>query len=816
MRRPWRRVLAPAGIIVGLLAAALGVALFNLNAIIRANRADLVAMASRYLGRPVSVGAVRVRLGMTLRVVVEDVAIADDARFSTGPFVAVPAAYVGVDFLPLLIGRLRLTRVSLVRPRLLLVRGVSGELNVESLGRQAGSSDAAGPYFTPGLRAAALVETVAQPSQPPNLAETGGTGGAVELALARLDLEDGTVVYTDRRAKSPPLSAERIALRAWNIAPDRPFSLELGAALSERNGLMTATGTAGPLFDRNGKPSLAKLPLKLKLTIDSLDLAKAAAASRALGRELPSGWSASGFAGLNAELSGTPAKLLIGATLDLTKSFLAYASVFQKKAGLPLNAELGGAVLQNATLKADRLRLVLGGQGLALTDLSFSRAGLAARLRPQTIALSPLETFFPSTRAHAISGSVTASGSFDSTGPADLSTQARIRLNDVRANLPAFGGEGISHLNGAILLFGGQAATDGPITFALGREPAEFKARATSFEPLSARWELSANRLKPSQAGLAGWPAEDELSLLWAGGALRSVASGPALEWNATSVRGVLAKLPYQDLRLAGRMESGVLTISSMSARLLSGRLQGRGAAVLDPVRRFELALQCRDIALGSLVAALKPSDAGRVGGILAARLDLRASGRTPAQIEESLAGGGRAVVKGARLAGTNVVAAALRRVRDLPALDALIPASIVRRHPELFEAADTDLGSVSADFSVAHRVIDANNVQVKSKEYSVAAGARIGFDQRLSGAGRVFLSPGLSREIASARPAASLLVDSRGSLEVPLKVRGTLSKVSVEPDLGVVANEVGNRAGRQMLRQIAPDFLRRRLENLF
>ncbi|MGH7364516.1 MAG: AsmA family protein, partial [Candidatus Methylomirabilales bacterium] len=97
-------------------------------------RALIAAKAGEALGRPVSVGAARLTILPGLGAEASNLSIGEDPAFGREPFLRAKAVQVRVAFLPLLSGRVEVTRAIVEAPRLALVRDARGQWNVTTLG----------------------------------------------------------------------------------------------------------------------------------------------------------------------------------------------------------------------------------------------------------------------------------------------------------------------------------------------------------------------------------------------------------------------------------------------------------------------------------------------------------------------------------------------------------------------------------------------------------------------------------------------------------------------------------------------------------
>ncbi|HUQ49540.1 MAG TPA: AsmA family protein [Terriglobales bacterium] len=109
--------------------AALVPPLINVNRF----RNGLATLISRSIGRPVTMGAVSIRLVPQPRFVISDLVISDDPLFSAEPILRAESVTASLRLTSLWRGRAEISRLDLEYPSLNLVRTPDGRWNVESL-----------------------------------------------------------------------------------------------------------------------------------------------------------------------------------------------------------------------------------------------------------------------------------------------------------------------------------------------------------------------------------------------------------------------------------------------------------------------------------------------------------------------------------------------------------------------------------------------------------------------------------------------------------------------------------------------------------
>ena len=113
-------------VVIGVFVALIGYAIFNLNSIIAAKREYALARASDALGRQIQAGAIEASLGWGVKIVVDDVHIADDPSFSHEPFLQAKQVALNVELLPLLFRSVSVRSLSIAEPRVQIVRNRDG------------------------------------------------------------------------------------------------------------------------------------------------------------------------------------------------------------------------------------------------------------------------------------------------------------------------------------------------------------------------------------------------------------------------------------------------------------------------------------------------------------------------------------------------------------------------------------------------------------------------------------------------------------------------------------------------------------------
>ncbi len=225
-----RKIAIVIGIIVIVLVAAAGifVATFNPNDY----RGTVQSKLEQQLDRKVTLGNMELGL-FPLRFKVFNLAVADDQKFGTRPFIQTQELSVSVKLMPLLSKSVQIDSLSLDRPNVELIKNAQGVWNFATLGQKTSA--------------------------------TSSSSSSQQFSLGELAINDGQVAITDLEDRKPRTVYDHINLKLTDFTPDAPFNLEAsvhlpGAGTQE----VSLKGKGGPLSHTNPATTPFKGTLELK------------------------------------------------------------------------------------------------------------------------------------------------------------------------------------------------------------------------------------------------------------------------------------------------------------------------------------------------------------------------------------------------------------------------------------------------------------------------------------------------------------------------------------------------------------------------
>jgi hypothetical protein len=800
-----RKALAVAGAVIVLLVAILAFAILSLNRIISEDRAYVLGKLSAVLGRPVEVQDVTASLGWGVVLDITGLQVADDPAFSPLPMVQASEVVGEADLLPLLIGHLRLRRLVFKDLQARVVRDQGGEVNFAVLGKhrraKAPPSGTLAPANPPAGKPSSEVAETAPHAEKKH---SNNMAALERFALDTLSIQNATVSYTDLAIGGEPLQVTAIDLEISQFSATQPFAIagKLAAFGADQN--LVLSGEIGPLVGDDGKLDTRALPLDLKASIGPIALDQLRQIA-ALARVIPGPLSISDPTQATATVTGSPVALNFSLDGDLSASRVAYGSIFDKPASVPLKLSAAGS-RSNGAIAIDLATLTLASLELKASHLRIGDGAIQVRLDSNRFDLASIGSTLPVSAQYNPSGAAELHADVHAStrgGPAaapPLEAQGTLAFTSVTLKPTGGATAAVANLSGNIR-FTGNGAVIEPTSFDLGSGHARMQAEVGSFDPLKGNFQFNDDALKVAEivpSRKSGTP--EELRQLSVAGTLGGTMSAPQLDANLNSSAGSINNVAYQNLALTGGYGDRRADVRSLKLNAFGGAIAASATATMTPARPFEARLSLDHIDIQQALASQKSKAADTIRGLLTGQIQLSGSGAEFEQIKPTLLGAGKASIQDGKLLGINVVAQGMKKAHGIPGIGDLVTPAIIARHPELFASPDTDISQASLSFTIADQQIVSHDIKVQSPDYGLEGDGRFDFDQHIDLKARIVIAKELSGELEANKRAIVLLTNKQGEVEIPLQIVGMLPKPKVEPDIQAIAQNVLEGKANQLL----------------
>jgi hypothetical protein len=741
-------------LLIAVVLAAVGAVAYtaaNLNAYLAANREAIAERASRTIGRPVRFDGLELSVGRGLGIAVQEVAVGEDPRFGASDFLTARTAFVQVRILPALFGRYEVARISLESPTISLVRTAQG-LNLEAM--SVGKDDS-GDAPTAQRRA---------------------------IAIALLDIEDGTVRYVDRtRQPVREIAATHVAFHASDLSFGDALRFELSAAvLGAPAPNLSASGAVGPVDPQD----VAATPIDVVLQLDDVDGgALQAAVPTSLGVGLEGPMTA------KLDLGGTIALSTLNFVVNPSGARLVYGRVYDKPRGAELTVSGHLERRSDDTFLADAIDVVTASSTLTIRGTigpAEPAPAYALTLSGTGMALSDWASALPALRTSEVQGH--ADIDLEIVRPAGNSSptiNGRIGIDGFEFRVHD-GPTAVSHLTG-VLSFKRRSVTLAPTDLRVGGTPARLGARVddifapvVAFEFSSPTFPLSVLMQDANEDALEGLESSGQLSFTEKAAALEAQVRA-----NSATIRG----LPLTNLRATIVHRNGSTRIDPITFDSCGGSL--RGALAQTAAResaqpsRVSADVNAERVNVSELSSALSGVRGNApASGTLTFNLVATGNGNDWSRLLQALEGSGRFDIANGAILGVNVPEAALERLTGLPGLSALLPPRLRKDFPTLFGLEDTRFDALGADFHLANGRLQTQDLAVKSRDFAIDAGGTLGLDLGVDLSATLTTSQALSNRLVSEVAAMRLLTNREGSVTIPFRLVGGLPALKPQPDL--------------------------------
>jgi len=253
------------------------------NVIASRHRVVVQQELRKLLGKEVSFESLEVHLFGRPGFAARSFRIADDPRFAATPIIRARQLILGVKIWPLFTGRIVIDSLVFNQPEFQIITDETGLLNLDLLSRRRREI-----ATLPALRSA------------PSESRQSG----VALAVERIQIVDGRVIYLDRSVKqAAELQLRDIDMQLIGLDPTRTTQLRMAAALVE--GLGQDVHIEGKIRGAAPDHSWMERELNLTIQLDSLRAVEVGRAIASLREKIPRELEISGPMWFQASAAGT-------------------------------------------------------------------------------------------------------------------------------------------------------------------------------------------------------------------------------------------------------------------------------------------------------------------------------------------------------------------------------------------------------------------------------------------------------------------------------------------------------------------------------
>jgi AsmA protein len=745
------------------------VLLTNLEAIVNQNKDALLSRAEKEIGRKVAVDKIGVTLRGGIGIRLENFAVADDPAFSSEPFIEAKSLQVNAKLLPLLRKKFEIKRVILHEPLIRITRDENGNLNTSSFGSasaQRGQSRA----DTPGGSSA--------------------SGNAAPLAISLIDINDGELRFVDK-VQGLDIRLTRIDSNVEELDLEKPITIELSAAFLDEKPNIELRGTFGPV----GRDMVAEqLAIEGSLVIDPIDVTALTGAIPAAASALPPGVAVSGPISAHVDASGTLSGMQLDLRLDASSASVSLPDMFNKPSGVKLTVAL------KALVKPDKITIDsfdLGVHSLEATGkgeyLMTTPPSVTLSVDSKPTSLADWHDLVPAVRAYNPSGSVALSAVVNGrlepgTTPA---VEGQLSVKDASVTLPQLA-KPLSIARSEIS-FTDKRAEINKSSVVIGESRIDGSATIESFEPLAATYQATSPAVALADVRPPNPKAKKPEVMKGVDVKGRMIVDGvPTNRGKITSSSGSIGDISYQNLEGQYEIIGNKTRLTDVKAKALDGSITGAGViTVQGDTPTFDFQARGTNIDIVAFLDKLPEVSKDMLRGRANMTLDISGTGKEWDNIQTTLSGDGVAEFFDGAIVNLNIFDAVVGQLTNMTGNENLISQSLKDKYPKVFKDRDTEFKNLGSDFVIDNGRLLARNLKLAAREYDITGVGSIGFDKNLSLSVNLLLSSALSTDLTADFKEAKYLANSRGQIEVPFVLEGTLPKLRAKLDQDYFSNVV-------------------------
>ena len=617
----------------------------------------------------------------------------------------------------------------------------------------------------------------------------------VELKpVAVATLMEATKKPNQPAAQPVPGTVEGHAKLGGTIGAANLDELELLASMlgaEKPNVKITASG--GP-FDFTADSTLVFAHAKLKGKLETEPIALADFKMKSKDPKVPPPV-LGGDMKANATFEGNLTALAFQGNIDATNaSFEQKPQGMVKKPGIPAKATVRGTFRPEKTpgegIDFEKIDIVfhsLTATGSGRMVPFTGKKALELTLDAKT-PLKPWNELMPAMAPFGLSGDATAnvhvSGMPTPTAPAQITGTAH--LKNVGATVkpmpkPVSDGQ-------ATVAFTAKTANIKDGSFRIGDSRFRVDANVTSFKPMRATYNVKSDEVKrlDVQAPAAGAkaPARPEVfKQVTAQGNM--VETAPKVNQNTivvTSKSGIVANLEYADFAADVKATPTTTTIERYSAKAMGGTLSGSGT--MEPkISKFNVSTKIENVNLAEYFKYKAPALSDVLVGRLSGDINIAGQGKEWEAIAKTLSGDGNALVLEGALLNVNIAEEIFSSIKGIPMVPANLTEKMRARNPKLFAQDKTLFENLSSKFQISNGRINTSGLKLGTGDFSLAGDGWISLGKEMNLNSTLTLSKKLASDLVAEVPAAKMLLNSEGRIDVPLNLTGALMKPAVRVD---------------------------------
>ena len=248
----------------------------------------------------------------------------------------------------------------------------------------------------------------------------------------------------------------------------------------------------------------------------------------------------------------------------------------------------------------------------------------------------------------------------------------------------------------------------------------------------------------------------------------------------------------FSDINMQATLKSDTLSISKASLTFAEGAVTGKGTVQnITGNKSSSLEADLKGLSITTLIPP--PSgNAAYVSGNVSGHIKSKSKGFNWPAMANTITADGRLSLGNFVLNNKNIVREVFSQISAIPGLVNNLESRLSEEYKNKLKEKDTSFYPIDIDMHINNSTLHCKDINIKTDDFSVIGNLELGLVNQSLG-GKMFLLIGPELSLACVKIVNELvhIENSNNEIEIPVKLKGSVTNVEVIPDLNYLAKKI-------------------------
>ncbi len=258
---------------------------------------------------------------------------------------------------------------------------------------------------------------------------------------------------------------------------------------------------------------------------------------------------------------------------------------------------------------------------------------------------------------------------------------------------------------------------------------------------------------------------------------------------------------PLGNVVLQADINKNDLNLKKFSADFAKGTLTAQGVSrnYISAASQTHIGFKADELKLEELLSAPKPGRP-QLNGSLSMVFNGDAQGMSWPSISNTLNGSGSVSLKDGVVTNLNLLKTIFDNLAKIPGVSDTLNNQLSPGYREKLAAPTTVLEPLNFNVSIANGQLIFPELRISSTGLQMVGAGQVGLNGAVDFLATLFLDPELSKILLAGVPQMQYVANSQGLIAVPVRLRGTVQNLSIEPDMDFIFQKVLLQKGQELM----------------